>query len=414
MNFIPLPLDASLAEYEKQANELFAALVAGDQEAIAFVRQNHTVLSQLPMHEFLSASITPAHAQQALTRGYHFENWEQLSTWVNEVNRKESETYAFETAVDAVVSGDIKLLEAALNKNPELIHARSSRVHHSMLIHYVGANGVESYRQRSPANAVDVLQLLLRSGAEADAMADMYGGSSTFGLVATSIWPAKAKVLIPLMETLLQAGAVIDKNDAAGNAQSAVIGCLHNGRPEAAHYLALKGAHLNLEGAAGVGRLDLVKTFFDSQGALQNGATQKQMEFGFIWACEYGHLPVVEFLLARGVDPNKNIEELSGLHWAIIGGHLDIVNFFLSRNISLENKNAYGGTALGCALWSVENSDPTYRWPESEDQTLPIIETLLKAGSDIEPGTINWVIEQATIPDHQKEKLVKMLIEYSN
>src|SRR6185295_13572280 len=98
MNFIPLPLDASLAEYEKQANELFAALVAGDQEAIAFVRQNHTVLSQLPIHEFLSASITPAHAQQALTRGYHFENWEQLSTWVKEVNRKESETHAFETA----------------------------------------------------------------------------------------------------------------------------------------------------------------------------------------------------------------------------------------------------------------------------------------------------------------------------
>lgn len=414
MNFIPLPLHATLSEYEKQANELFSALIAGDEEAMAFVREHHPVLRQLPMHEFMSASITPAHAQLAMARGYHFENWEQLSAWVGAVNDKTSETYAFENAVEAVISGNLPELTAALKKNPSLIRARSSRVHHAMLIHYVGANGVESYRQHSPANAVDVLQLLLNNGAEVDAMADMYGGSSTFGLVATSIWPAKAKVLIPLLEAFIKAGAMIDKPDAGGNMQSAVIGCLHNGRPEAAHFLASKGARLNLEGAAGVGRLDLVKSFFDAEGNLQQGATRKEMEYGFIWACEYGHLPVVSFLLECGVDQNKNIEQLSGFHWAIIGGHLDIVKFFLARNISLENKNEYGGTALGCALWSVVNSDPTYRWPELEDHMIEIIAALLKAGSSIEPGTIGWVNDQPGIPDHQREQLVKMLIEYSN
>jgi hypothetical protein len=88
--------------------------------------------------------------------------------------------------VDAVVAGDADTLTHLLNQNPELIHVRSMRTHHATLLHYVGANGVEGWRQRTPKNAVRIAEILLDAGSEVDAAADMYhGGCTTLGLVAT-------------------------------------------------------------------------------------------------------------------------------------------------------------------------------------------------------------------------------------
>ncbi len=80
------------------------------------------------------------------------------------------------------------------------------------------------------------------------------------------------------------------------------MGCLANGRGEAALFLAEHGARLNLEGAAGVGRLDVVMSFFNEDGSLNAKATKKQMQSAFLYACGWGHQDVVEFLLERGVD----------------------------------------------------------------------------------------------------------------
>ena len=121
-----------------------------------------------------------------------------------------------ETAVDAIVTGDVPTLERLLAENHELIRTRSVRRHHSALLHYVAANGIEYFRQKTPRNAPDVARVLLRAGADVEAPADMYGGgSTTIGLVATSITPVVSGVLIPLLEVLLDAGAVIDKSGAA-------------------------------------------------------------------------------------------------------------------------------------------------------------------------------------------------------
>ena len=59
------------------------------------------------------------------------------------------------------------------------------------------------------------------------------------------------------MDLLIRYGAVIDGPDGG----SAVNGSLHNGRGEAAEFFASRGASLDLEGAAGVGRLDVVRRF---------------------------------------------------------------------------------------------------------------------------------------------------------
>jgi len=111
--------------------------------------------------------------------------------------------------------------------------------------------------------------MLLKAGAEVDANLD-YGpkrrrypertGSTTLGLVATSCHPAAAGVQIPLLDMLLDFGASVNGLPGGWNP---LIAALHNGRGQAAAHLARRGARMDLEGAAGAGRLDVVKTFFD-------------------------------------------------------------------------------------------------------------------------------------------------------
>jgi ankyrin repeat protein len=102
------------------------------------------------------------------------------------------------------------------------------------------------------------------------------------------------------MQVLLDHCAGIDKVGVAGNRHTAIEGCLMSGRGKAARFLASRSARLNIETAAGAGRLDVVKTFFSEDGNLQPTATYEQIERGFLWACMYGQYDVVEFLLNHG------------------------------------------------------------------------------------------------------------------
>jgi len=144
----------------------------------------------------------------------------------------------FEAAVDAIVSGDTGTLAALLHDHPELVRARSTREHRSTLLHYVSANGVEDFRQKTPKNILDITKLLLDAGADVNAESDAYSGrSTTLGLTATSWHPENAGIQLPLMELLIDHGAIIDGPDGG----SAVNGCLHNGRGEAAEFLRVAG-----------------------------------------------------------------------------------------------------------------------------------------------------------------------------
>ena len=286
----------------------------------------------------------------------------------------------FEEAADAIVSGDIDTLTRLLDENPELIHERSTREHRCTLLHYVGANGFEGFRQKSPKNAVEIAELLLERGADVDAVTSgEIGVGTTLGLVATSVHPHRAGVQIPLLELLIKHGASVEGLPGKWNPLRAALA---NDRPEAARFLAEKGATLDLQGAAGVGFLDVVKSYFNDDGRLKPNATREQFEKGFIFACEYGRRDVVDFMLDKGVDlaAGANTDQ-TALHLAAHRGQLDIINLLIDRGAPLEVFNCYGGTVLGQALWSAENGEPDIDF-------VPVIETLLAAGAqpDVYPG----------------------------
>jgi hypothetical protein len=402
---LPLPTRPNLEQYKKLAKDLVKASKSQDADAIrawatkwieTLVRlAGLSITPQMPVRieswvnqvtDFARRKMATskgsepvlADAQFVIARSHGFENWPKFAKHLEAITRKSSPVSGFEAAVDAIVTGDVATLERLLREEPELIRARSTREHRATLLHYISANGVEGYRQKTPKNAVEIAELLLEAGAEVDAEADVYGGgATTLGLVATSVHPERAGVQTALMQILMDHGAVIDHPRGAGNDDNAVNGCLHNDRPQAAEFLAAQGALLDLEGAAGVGRLDVVKGFFNDDGSLKPNATEVQMQAGFVWACEYGRKDVVEFLLDKGVDlrAGENTGE-TALHLAAHRGQLEMIKLLLDRGAPLEVKNVYGGTVLGQATWSVMHGDPNIDF-------VPVIEALLAAGAKI-------------------------------
>lgn len=309
-----------------------------------------------------------------------------LAEFVAAVTRKGSSVWQFESAVEATIAGDLPALRRLLSDNRDLARARSTRAHRATLLHYISANGVEGYRQRTPKNAVQVASLLLKAGADVDADLD-YGplrriypertGSTPLGLVATSVHPAAAGVQLRLLKVLLKHGAAVDGLPGGWNPLRAA---LHNGRGEAAAFLAKCGARLDLEGAAGVGRLDVVKGFFKKNHCLKSTATARQMELGFMWACEYGRTKVVAFLLENGMRVNARPHGETGLHWAAYGGHAGIVQLLLEWNASIGLKDKrYQNTPLGWALhgW-------LYPPPEAERRShVKVVALLIAAGATV-------------------------------
>ncbi|MCY3871331.1 MAG: ankyrin repeat domain-containing protein [Gemmatimonadetes bacterium] len=284
-------------------------------------------------------------------------------------------TEEFEEAVDAVISGDTETLELLLRREPDLIRMRSSRAHRAMLIHYVAANGVEDERQSTPANAVDVANVLIDAGAEIDATF-LDGGSGTTPLVSlvTSFHPHKAGVAAELVSVFVNAGARVDGLKGDGEPLRLALSSEY---PESVQALLECGAKImNVEVAAGLGDLVLVEKFID-----EGGVSSRELEEAFWSACKYGHTEVAECLLKRGVDIDaRGGANNTGLMLASQRGRRDTVEMLLDCGASVELKNDYGGTALGSTMYFLANH------PVIGADYAGVIELLLNAGSEFNFG----------------------------
>jgi hypothetical protein len=316
-------------------------------------------------------------AQFALARTYGFESWPKFARHLRELARN-SPVSRFEAAADAIANGDPSTLRDLLGADPDLVRARSTRRHQATLLHYVAANGVENYRQKTPANILEIAEVLLLAGAGVNAAAKVYGGGcATLELVATSVHPQRAGVQQELLQTLLDHGASLEK-------PALIAACLANGRPQAAEFLAARGAPIDLPAAAGLGHLDTARALFDR-------ATPDGRRDALLWACEYGRNSVVEFLIGKGADLSAHrADGQTALHWAVIGAQPATVRLLLRHNPPLEQQNAYGGTPLGQALWSAANghrADP--------EIYIEILEALANAGAKVpaNPGPIGPPID---------------------
>ncbi len=253
--------------------------------------------------------------------------WQSWSTAEQDPKFTQSIQKPFESAVDALVAGDVEKLSGFMDRHPELIDQTAPWGHRCQLIHYIAANGVEIHRQLTPPNVVEIARVLLEAGADPDALANTYGGGpnqTPLCLVLTSAHPGERKIRTALVQTLIEYGAApngIDHNNAP------LQFALQYGETASAEILYQAGARpWNLWSAAGIG--DLVE--LDNQ----KKDTQNLAE-ALYFAGRHGRLEAVSYLLDHGAD--MYFEGFFGgtaAHWACIEGHEAVVKMLIQRGMN--------------------------------------------------------------------------------
>jgi ankyrin repeat protein len=342
-----LPYRATLAEYQQEAQRLYEALQSGDKNARWNFKWMHPRYKQKTVVDVDATRLDLSDAQLVVAHEYAFNKWDDLVRFTDAVSR-DGPIATFEMAVDSVVDGDLARLQSLLREHPELPHARSTRRHHATLLHYIGANGVEGSRQKTPPNALEITKTLLEAGAEPDAVADLYDNKcTTMSMLVTSAHPAKAGLQAALAEMLLDYGASPHGRGTAW--QSPAMSALAFGYSDTAMALARRGAAPDtLSAAAGLG-------LFDEARRLLPGADAGERHIAIALAAQHGQTEILAMLLDAGEDPNRYNPDgwhshSTPLHQAIASNRSDVVRLLVERGARTDIKDTvYNATPLGWA-----------------------------------------------------------------
>jgi ankyrin repeat protein len=260
----------------------------------------------------------------------------------------------FKPAVDAIKSGDVGALKGLLDRNPSLATERS-RHSHPTLLQFLVLEGADF------PNKIEMAKALIDAGAG----------------INGSVVAAASINNVELAKLLLDRGAAINGVGSGGRNWSPLEEALYWNNRGAIDLLLERGASLhNLRIAAGMGRLDLVESFFDSDGSLKPEAGEIDWPFGeleksdsnlevskeiqakaarwshdrqsvidnaFVYACMHNHIPVARLLLQKGakidaIPPGFDYSG-TGLHYAALNGHRAMVEFLVEQGASTSVKD---------------------------------------------------------------------------
>ena len=173
-----------------------------------FHKRNHAVATIISnwhpefigkdVDQILGSDFSESDAKLSIAREHGFSDWENVEKSGDEIINGE-----FESAIDALLNGELNSLSFKISTNPFLLKERSKYGHRATLLHYVSSNGVETRRQVVPLNIPKITRLLLEQGADKSAKMNVYGGEFTaLELVSTSAHPKDAGVLTDLIKIL--------------------------------------------------------------------------------------------------------------------------------------------------------------------------------------------------------------------
>ncbi|GGN04994.1 hypothetical protein GCM10010967_45020 [Dyadobacter beijingensis] len=412
-DIIPLTSDPTPEYYEKEAARLADSCRSIHTDSTKYIRKYHPEPERITLLNKPDTNFSLDDARLVVAREHGFADWPAFLQHMADLEDAGSPVAIFECAVEAVVHGDAPVLKQLLQNHPGLVHERSSRGHKATLLHYIAANGVENFRQVTPANAVEIAEILLSAGAVPDALADTYDTKwgTTLDLLVSSSHPAQAGVQTALVEKLLDYGAAVNgvRNDGAP-----LVTAIYFHYPPSAETLVRRGARIdNVVTAGAMGKTGQLAGYLGEAGKLKPGAPLIHVEWlrvgatpeanlalAFVWAAMLNRIETVHFLLESGVSAaSKDHGDWTALHWAGYFGYPEVVDLLLACKAPLEARNEFGGTVLDQTLWATAHEG-------IRPHHLQIVRKLVDAGAKIHTW---WLLADLHPPLH--ESVAKILQE---
>lgn len=443
MSFRSLPSRPNLDQLRIQANELHRAHREGDRSAAARIAAHHPEMRRLSLQEVLDRPLALADAQLVLAREYGFHNWAELKRRV-ELSGRLGEIAPhprFSEALAALDAGDIERLRELIASDPTIVQARTNLgppygyFTGATLLHHVAGNPGRDHPL--PKNIVEIARLLLDEGADVNASTlgpspgsspDAHG-ATTMALVVTSAQASDMDVSGPLIDLLLERGATLDLTG-----DGALDPALANHAPRAAEKMIELGARPDVLAAAALGRMHLLRSFFDNTGRLRSRPRRQGKEMSerdaiglaMLYAYVRGEREAVDFLVER----NGNwgiigVNNGTALHRAAWAGDLDMVRRLVAKGADVNNReNPFRSTPMAWA--SHNNQTHVVEWLRKHAAIDLYDAVVFGFGEEVEarlredPSSVSTRLDDREIPQGtplhaaarwNREDLAKILLE---
>jgi hypothetical protein len=305
----------TLEEFEQRVVRLQAEFASGDAAIRRRLLQPAHAKERFENYDPKAPSLSDADARLLIANQEGYAYWGKYESYLHL-------DPAVQRVIVAVRSGDIEMLRDTLRADPAAANPRWVAGFHrpapipndSIPLFCVSEGVFRGTNTRH--NAYDMIRMLIAAGADTHIEGDIVLES------------AVSFDVIDGVAALLDSGAAID-GDGVPMAYA-----MHFGYVEVAGLLGRRGAKCDLRFAAGLGELDVVKSWFDADGSLKPGPGALADPYGqelkdrgqspfrcertrpnilsqaLYFACVHNRLEVADFLLAQGADINAIVPGL--------------------------------------------------------------------------------------------------------
>jgi ankyrin repeat protein len=361
-----------LRYYEERANGLRSVVASGLESGIAIVRAHHPALADASDAEIRAMSA--ADARLVLAREHGFASWAPFRRHVEGLAESGE---PFRRAFRAIEARDSAALSGLLDRYPGLVHARGTNGNDLLGL---AASTTCGRRDHAP-----VRELLAR-GADPSSANDRGW---------TALHQAGYGNDLALARLLLDAGARTDLY-AHGDGGTPLAAALFWGHAEVADFLAERQVVPdNLRIAAGLGRLDLIRSFVRGDGGLSDQAgagrgfyrphtgfpiwqpsddPQEILDEALVWAAKGDRVDVLGPLVEIGADVNGDPYRGTALIWAGARGHLASIRTLLELGADVNHKATFGGPDHGQGITALHLA--------AQSGQMKAVQALLAAGAD--------------------------------
>jgi uncharacterized protein len=344
-------------EFEQRVMRLQAEFAAGDAATRRRLLQPAHAKERFENYDPDAPSLSDADARLLIANQEGYACWGKYESYLHL-------DPAVRRVIVAVRSGDIETLRDTLRADPAAANPRwgagfhrSAPIPNDSIPLFCISEGV--FRgTNTQHNAYDMTRMLVAAGADIHIEGDIVLES------------AVSFDVIDAVAALLDSGAAIDGVDGDGVPMAYAM---HFGFVEVAELLGRRGAKRDLRFAAGLGELDVMKSWFDADGSLKPGAGVLADPYGqelkqrgqspfrcertrpnilsqaLCFACVHNRLEVADFLLAQGADIN-----------AIVPG-LDMKATVLHRVASADGRFTRSQIETGIRFLLDRGADPAIR-----------------------------------------------------
>jgi ankyrin repeat protein len=340
--------ETNLQYYRDRAGGLLSVSSTGGRNALRLFREFHPAFGQASDDEIAAAGLNQEAAELVLAREHGFRTWDDLVAHV-ETLKTDPGVEPFRVAIDAIEGGDPARLSGLIAKHPSLVHAR-------------GTNGNRLLHFSVNHTDTALTDVLLAAGADPDAANDKG---------ATPLIQAAYRGHVTIIEQLLAEGASVGA-EAYGDGGTPLAFALFWGHAEAAERLAeVMIVPHNLRIAAGLGCIDLMAVFFDTDGKLKPEAghhrefhrphsgfppwrpsddPQQILDEALTYAARSNRVEAMDYLHARSADLDAEPYNGTALACAVLNGRMDAITWLLDHGADINKRCGYGGAKRATPL----------------------------------------------------------------